>query len=239
MHILTGTAYSLYKIISLAKIKFCFLFPFGKPDKSSDIYLISKYYINFISKYLYLKYYLISQGRSKSLWKLMKKQHEAIILYMISCHLVKKPCLDIIYQSVISFIWLNNYKFQDFKNNETELLGQYFRVIKADFLSSQVLASSQNNFLSSHLDEHRPSWSFKQRQQNQAITITLRLTEHANISLNTYPVVVFSHLSLQSLFPCTSSQQCFTTATTRSFHHFEHLELSLSLYCDVAFTRSE
>ena len=67
----------------------------------------------------------------------MKKQHEAIILYMISCHLVKKPCLDIIYQSVISFIWLNNYKFQDFKNNETELLGQYFRVIKADFLSSQ------------------------------------------------------------------------------------------------------
>ena len=115
------------------------------------------------------------------------------------------------------------------------------RGLKADFLSSQkplaasqqVLASSQNNFLSSHLDEHRPSWSFKQRQLNQAITITLRLTEYANIFLNTYPVVVFSHLSLQPLFPCTKSQQCFTTATIRSFDHFEHVELPLSLYCDV------
>ena len=48
-------------------------------------------------------------------------------------------------------------------------------------------------------------------QLNQAITITLGLTEHANIFLNTYPVVVFSHLSLQPLFPCTRSQQCFTT----------------------------
>ena len=85
-------------------------------------------------------------------------------------------------------------------------------------------------------DEHRPSWSFKQRQLNQAITITLRLTEHANIFLNTYPVVFFSHLSLQPLFPCTRSQQCFTTATIQFFGHFEHLELSMSLYCDVAFT---
>ena len=88
-------------------------------------------------------------------------------------------------------------------------------------------------------DEHRPSWSFKQRQLNQAITITLRLTEHANIFLNINPVVFFSHPSLQPLFPCTRSQQCFTTAAIRSFGHFEHLELPLSLYCDMAFTRCE
>ena len=105
--------------------------------------------------------------------------------------------------------------------------------------SLQVLASSQNNLLSSHLDEHRPSWPFKQRQLNQVIMITLRLTEHANIFLNTYPIVVFSHLSLQPLFPCTRSQQCFTTATIRSFDHFEHLEFPLSLYCDMAFTCCE
>ena len=67
--------------------------------------------------------------------------------------------------------------------------------------------------------------------------ITLRLTEHANIFLNTYPVV-FSHLSLQPLLPCTRSQQCFTTATNRLFGHFEHLELPLS-YCDVAFTQGK
>ena len=47
------------------------------------------------------------------------------------------------------------------------------------------------------------------------------------------------HHSLQPLLPCTRSQQCFTTATIRSFGHFEHLELPLSLYCDVAFTRCE
>ena len=68
---------------------------------------------------------------------------------------------------------------------------------------------------------------------------TLRLTEHANIFLNTRPVVVFSYLSLQLFLPCTRSQQRFTTATIRSFGHFEHLELPLSLYCDVAFTRCE
>ena len=61
-------------------------------------------------------------------------------------------------------------------------------------------------------NEHRPSWFFKKRQLNQAITITLQLTEHANILLNTYPVVVFSDFSLQPLIPCTRSQQCFTTA---------------------------
>ena len=111
--------------------------------------------------------------------------------------------------------------------------------LKADFLSSQkVLASSQNNFLSSHLNEHRRRWSFKQGQLNQAITITLRLTGDANIFLNTYPVIVFSHLSLKPLLLCTRSQQCFTTATIRSFGHFQHLELSLS-YCDMAFTRCE
>ena len=81
---------------------------------------------------------------------------------------------------------------------------------------SKLLASSQNNFLSSQFNEHRPSWSFKQRKLNQAITITLRLTEHANIFLNTYPVVVFSDLSLQPLLLCTRCQQCFTTATTPS-----------------------
>ena len=62
--------------------------------------------------------------------------------------------------------------------------------------------------------------------------ITLRLPEHTNIFLNIYPVVAFCHLSLQPLPPCTRSQQCFTTATIRSFVHFEHLELPLSLYCD-------
>ena len=45
--------------------------------------------------------------------------------------------------------------------------------------------------------------------------IILRLTLHANIVLYTYPVVVFGHLSLQRLFPCTRSQQCFTTADIR------------------------
>ena len=77
-----------------------------------------------------------------------------------------------------------------------------------------------------------------QTELNQAITITLRLTEHAGIFLNTYPVVFFSHLSLQPLFPCTRSQQCFTTGTIRSFGYFENLELPLS-YCDVAFTHCE
>ena len=93
--------------------------------------------------------------------------------------------------------------------------------------------------ISCHLNEHRPSWSFKQGQLNQAITITLQLTYHANIFLNTYPVVVFSHLSLPPLLPCTRSQQFFTTATIRSFRHFVQLELPLSLYCDVAFTSCE
>ena len=119
--------------------------------------------------------------------------------------------------------------------------------LEADFLSwqkplaasQQVLACSQNNFLSSHFNEDIPGWSFKQRQLNQAITIVLRLTEHANIYLNACPVIVFSHLPMQSLFSCTRSQQCFTTATIRSFSHFEHFKLPLSLYCDVAFTRCE
>ena len=65
-------------------------------------------------------------------------------------------------------------------------------------------------------NEHRPRWSFKQRKLNQAITITLRLTEPANIFLNTYPVVVFSDLSLQPFLPCTRCHQCFTTATIPS-----------------------
>ena len=49
-------------------------------------------------------------------------------------------------------------------------------------------------------DEHRPSWFFKQRDLNQAITITLQLTEHAINFLNTCLLVVFSHLSLHNLF---------------------------------------
>ena len=85
------------------------------------------------------------------------------------------------------------------------------------------------------ITEHRPSWSFKQRQLNQAITITPRLTKHANIFLNSYTLVVFSHLSLQPLLPV----QGATTATIRSLDHFEHVQLPLSLYCDVAFTRCE
>ena len=120
-------------------------------------------------------------------------------------------------------------------------------IIQADFLSSQkplaassqVLASPQNDFLSSHPNEHRPSWSFEQGQLNQAITITLQLTYHANIFLNTYSVVVFGYLSRQPLLPCTRSQQFFTTATIRSFGHFVQLELPRSLCCDVAFTRCE
>ena len=35
-----------------------------------------------------------------------------------------------------------------------------------------------------------------------SLEITRQLTKHANIFLNTYPVVVFGHLSLQPLFPC-------------------------------------
>ena len=60
--------------------------------------------------------------------------------------------------------------------------------------------------MSMQFNEHRPSWSFKLRWLNQDITITPQLTEHANIFLNTYPVVVFSHLSLQPFLPCTRSQ---------------------------------
>ena len=104
---------------------------------------------------------------------------------------------------------------------------------------SKYLLALRTISWSLHLNEHEPSWSFKQRQLNQAITITLGLTEHVNIFLNTYSVVVFSYLYLQPLFPCTRRQQCFTTATILSFGHFEHLELPLSLYCDVAFTRCE
>ena len=64
------------------------------------------------------------------------------------------------------------------------------------------------------------SWSFKQGQLNQAITIILQRTYHANIFLNTYPVVVFSHRSMQPLLPCARSQQFFPSATIRSFGHF-------------------
>ena len=48
------------------------------------------------------------------------------------------------------------------------------------------------------------------------------------------PAPIFSHLSRQLLFPCTRSQQCFTTATIRSFDLFEEVELPLSAYCLVA-----
>ena len=89
------------------------------------------------------------------------------------------------------------------------------------------------------LMNNRPSWSFKQRQLNQAITITLRLTEHVNIFLNTYPVVVFSDLSVQPLLPCTRSQQCFTTATIPSGSAILNTRTATLLYCDVAFTRCE
>ena len=88
-------------------------------------------------------------------------------------------------------------------------------------------------------NEHKPSWSFKQRQLNQAITITLRLTEHANIFLNTYPVVVFSDLSLQPPLPCTRSQQCFTTATIPSCSAILNISNCHVVVCDVAFTRCE
>ena len=54
--------------------------------------------------------------------------------------------------------------------------------------------------------------------------------------LNTYPAVVFSHLSLQPFLSCTRSQQCFTTAVIQSYDHFEHFQLPLSLYYDVSFT---
>ena len=104
---------------------------------------------------------------------------------------------------------------------------------------SKYSLARQNNFLSSHLNEHRPSWSFKQRQLNQAITITLRLTEHANIFLNTYPVVVYSDLSLQPLLLCTRSQQCFTTATIPSGSAILNTRTATLLHCDVGFTRCE
>ena len=93
--------------------------------------------------------------------------------------------------------------------------------------------------MSMTFNEHRPSCSFKLRLLNKAITNTLQLTEHANIVLNTCPVVVISHLSLQPLLLCTRRQKCLTIATIRSFDHFEHVELPLSLDCDVAFTCCE
>ena len=111
-------------------------------------------------------------------------------------------------------------------HNDAVDLMQCSSLFKADFLSSQkplaaskqVLASSQNNFLSSHkydnFNEHRPSWSFKQTQLNQAIMINLRLTEHANIFLNTYPVV-----SPQSSFSAASPSLYKKPAM---FHHCNH-----------------
>ena len=50
------------------------------------------------------------------------------------------------------------------------------------------------------INEHRPSWSFKQRQLNQAITITLQRTEHAIIFLE-----YLSSSSHQSSFSAASS----------------------------------
>ena len=72
------------------------------------------------------------------------------------------------------------------------------------------------------------NWSFEQKQENKVTTITLQLTEHANIFLCTYLVVVFDHLSLQPLLPYTRSQQCFPIATVRTCGHFEKFELPLS-----------
>ena len=45
-------------------------------------------------------------------------------------------------------------------------------------------------------NEHTPNWSFKLRQLNKVITITLRLTQHANMFLSTYLIVVFRRLSV-------------------------------------------
>ena len=69
--------------------------------------------------------------------------------------------------------------------------------------------------------EHRRNLYFKQRQIDKTITIISRFTKHANNFFNTYPIVVFSHLSLKPLLPCTRSQQWFTTATIRSLGHLK------------------
>ena len=86
-----------------------------------------------------------------------------------------------------------NCGYCSFKLGYIPMVYMYLKTtLKADFFSSQkplaasyqVLLSSQNNFLSSQEYDNlmnRPGWSFKQRHLNQAITITLRLTEHANI----------------------------------------------------------
>ena len=55
---------------------------------------------------------------------------------------------------------------------------------------------------------------FKQRQVNEAIMTISRLTEHANVFVSTYLVVVVSDLSLQPLMSSTKSHQSFTTAIT-------------------------
>ena len=47
--------------------------------------------------------------------------------------------------------------------------------------------------------------SLEQRQVNKAITVISQLPEHPNIFFKIYSVVVFSHLSLQPLLPCTGS----------------------------------
>ena len=50
----------------------------------------------------------------------------------------------------------------------------------------------------------RPNLSFIQRQVNKVISTSIsRLTEHDNIFFSTYSLVVFSHLPLQPLLPCT------------------------------------
>ena len=63
---------------------------------------------------------------------------------------------------------------------------------------------------------------------NRALTFISRLTEHTDICLSTYPVVVLCHLSLQPLLPYSRSQQCFTTTVIRLFGHFEKLKLPLA-----------
>ena len=95
------------------------------------------------------------------------------------------------------------------RESELSLKADSLSLQKPLAASYQVLASSQDNFLSLHEYEHSPGWSFKQRQLNQAITITLQLTEHADIFLY---------------------QQCFTTTTIRSSSHFEQLELTTTVF---------
>ena len=105
------------------------------------------------------KYYLVNQSNQFG--------HELCLLASVREQV--SICFEEAYDSVK---WKQVFDLcrEKLSNTESHDLYPFLPMATADdFLSSQkplaasqqVLASSQNNFLSLHLNEHRPSWSFK------------------------------------------------------------------------------